>query len=101
MCRGKGYDFQAIYSGIGSSNSRKLVWNKVPFNGIANCNSKRMKGSSGIGSLKFAKFTLVEGSIFVNPAAHPHPNYIGVPPPPKTRPRVFQILNYFPDTFHS
>ena len=35
MCRWKGYGFQAFYSGIGSSNRRKLVWNRVPFNGIA------------------------------------------------------------------
>ena len=35
MCRWKGYGFQAIWSGIGSSNHRKLVQYRVPFNGIA------------------------------------------------------------------
>ena len=30
---------------------------------------------------KLAKFGLVNGRTFVNPASHPHPNYMGVPPP--------------------
>ena len=30
--------------------------------------------------MKFAKSSLVKGRIFANPAAHPHPNYMGVPP---------------------
>ena len=29
---------------------------------------------------KFAKFGPVEGRTFANPAVHPHPNYMGVPP---------------------
>ena len=33
MCRWKGYGFQAIWSGIGSSNHRKLVLYRVPLNG--------------------------------------------------------------------
>ena len=35
ICFWKGYGFQDIYSGIGSSNNRKLVMNRVLFNGIA------------------------------------------------------------------
>ena len=35
MWHWKGYHFQAIYSGIGSSNHKKLVKNRVPFNRIA------------------------------------------------------------------
>ena len=34
ICCWKGYGFQDIYSGIGSSNNRKLVTNRVLFNGI-------------------------------------------------------------------
>ena len=40
MYRWKGYSFQAIWSGIGSSNRRKLVYYRVPFNEIAH---KRLK----------------------------------------------------------
>ena len=40
ICRWKGYGFQAIWSGIGSSNHKKLVKYRVPFNGIAH---KRLK----------------------------------------------------------
>ena len=29
---------------------------------------------------KFAKFGLVKGRTFANPAAHPHPNYMRVSP---------------------
>ena len=29
---------------------------------------------------KFAKFGLVKGRTFAKPAAHPHPNCMGVPP---------------------
>ena len=42
MCHWKGYGFQAKWSGIGSSNHRKLVYYRVPFNGIAH---KRLKSS--------------------------------------------------------
>ena len=28
----------------------------------------------------FAKFSLVKGRTFANPAVHPHPNYMGIPP---------------------
>ena len=34
------------------------------------------------GVTKFAKFSLVKGMTFANPAAHPHLNYMGVPFPP-------------------
>ena len=34
MCHWKGYGFQAFCSGIGSSNHRKLVQNRVLFNRI-------------------------------------------------------------------
>ena len=48
-----------------------------------NCNNKRLKGYSGIYRVtKFTKikFTLVKGRTFT--MAHPHPNYMGVAPPP-------------------
>ena len=40
MCHWKGYGFHAIWSGIGSTNHRKLVYYRAPFNGIAH---KRLK----------------------------------------------------------
>ena len=40
MCHWKGYGFHGIWSGIGSTNHRKLVYYRVPFNGIAH---KRLK----------------------------------------------------------
>ena len=33
---------------------------------------------------KVGKFGLVKGGTFANPVAHPHPNYMGVPPDPGT-----------------
>ena len=83
MCRWKGYGFQAIWSGIGSSNYRKLVYYRIPFNGIAH---KRLKSRTTEHFLvwyrvtEFAKFGLVKGRTFANPVAHPHPNYMGVRP---------------------
>ena len=32
--------------------------------------------------MKFAKFNLVKGRTFTNQVAYPHPNNMGVPPPP-------------------
>ena len=85
MCRWKRYGFQAIWSGLGSSNHRKLVWYRVPFNGIAH---KRLKSktvehfcSHWYRVTKFAKFILVKGRTFAYLAAHPHPNYMRILPP--------------------
>ena len=68
---GKGTWFSSHLAGMGSSNHRKLVLYRVPFNGITH---KRYR---------VTKFSLVKGRTFENPAAHPHPNYMGVPPPPR------------------
>ena len=82
MWHWKGYGFQAIWSGIGSSNYRKLVKYRVPFNGIVN---KRLKSSAIEHNFlvwyrvtKSAKFGPVKGRTFTNPVAHPQPNYMGV-----------------------
>ena len=47
-----------------------------------NCNNKRFKGYTGIGSKNVAKVILVKGRTFANPRAHPHSNYMGVSLPP-------------------
>ena len=53
MCHWKGYGFQAIiYSGIGSSNLRKLVWNRSFLTGLLTKDSNQEQSSI---------FTLVKG----------------------------------------
>ena len=76
------YGFRAIWSGIGSSNHRKLVKYRVPSNEITH---KRLKSRTYGAFLvtKFAKIGVVKGRIFTNPVAHPHPNCMRVPPPPE------------------
>ena len=83
MCPWKGYGFQAIYQG------QVIIenWSRI---------ESHLKGSLHVSGqklykqkiervlwysvTKFANFTLVKGRTFANPAAHPHPNYMGVPP---------------------
>ena len=40
------------------------------------------KPFSLVKGMVFRPFDIVKGRTFANPAAHPHPNYMGVPPPP-------------------
>ena len=44
---------------------------------------------------KFAKFGLVKGRTFANPAAHPYPNYTGVPPGGGSDKHPPAISNYY------
>ena len=110
MCRWRGHGFQAIWSGIGSSNHRKLVYESycsqtqpppymlhraiwqgiwllsIPSENPTKYRSQKTEIKNSWAFLVWyrvttcAKFGLLKGRTFVNPAAHPHPNYIGVPP---------------------
>ena len=81
---GNGMVFKPFQSRIGSSNHRKLVWYRVPFNGIVGkkLKSKTLSIFSLVQGNKINKIGQVKGRTFANPAAHPHPNYTRVPPGP-------------------
>ena len=57
-----------------------IIENRVPFNRITKWTKIVITKIERVLWYRVTKFTLVKGRTFANTVAHPHPNYMGVPP---------------------